>query len=244
MLPIQLLDFHGVRCGTAVLPGAPASHSDIKHIYQRTNAHCPSSARPVPCAYAGVRTHRSTCTGRSCHGRRLLICSEIGHCAIDNRENADDSHDVLNLDAFNTDGFDVAGRDIHIHDCVVWNQDDCFTIQPLDSTAYNSQCTENVLVENVEASGLGLTVGAVHPTRAHNCVRNVTFRNATMHHTFKGIYVKSGSSSDALASGEITNIRYEDILMDTPSQVSQSQRWPYALLLRPPTTHQHPGHPD
>jgi hypothetical protein len=173
-----------------------------------------------------------------------LICSEIGHCAIDNRENADDSHDVLNLDAFNTDGFDVAGRDIHIHDCVVWNQDDCFTIQPLDSTAYNSQCTENVLVENVEASGLGLTVGAVHPTRAHNCVRNVTFRNATMHHTFKGIYVKSGSSSDALASGEITNIRYEDILMDTPSQVSQSQRWPYALLLRPPTTHQHPGHPD
>ena len=191
-----------------------------------------------------MRSRRSTCTGRSCHGRRLLTCSEIGHCAIDNRENADDSHDVLNLDALNTDGFDVAGRDIHIHDCVVWNQDDCFTIQPLDSTAYNSQCTENVLVENVEASGLGLTVGAVHPTRAHNCVRNVTFRNATMHHTFKGIYVKSGSSSDALASGEITNIRYEDILMDTPSQASQSQRWPYALLQRPPTTHQHPGHPD
>ena len=186
-----------------------------------------------------MRTHRSTCTGRSCHGRRLLICSEIGHCAIDNRENADDSHDVLNLDALNTDGFDVAGRDIHIHDCVVWNQDDCFTIQPLDSTAYNSQCTENVLVENVEASGLGLTVGAVHPTRAHNCVRNVTFRNATMHHTFKGIYVKSGSSSDALASGEITNIRYEDILMDTPSQVGQSVPT-LALCPAPATTHHPP----
>ena len=60
---------------------------------------------------------------------------EISHCAIDNRITKDDSHGIWNLDAFNTDGFDVAGRDIHIHDCTVWNQDDCFTIQPLDSTA-------------------------------------------------------------------------------------------------------------
>jgi polygalacturonase len=144
---------------------------------------------------------------------------EIRHCTIDNRINHHDSHDVSNLDAFNTDGFDVAGRDIHIHDATVWNQDDCFTIQPLDGTAHNSKCTENVLVENVRASGLGLTIGAVHPTRNHNCVRNVTFRNATMHHTFKGIYVKSGSSFDPAATAEISNILYENISMDGPTQV-------------------------
>ena len=118
-----------------------------------------------------------------------VLDMEISHCRISNRINKDDSHDIWNLDAFNTDGFDVAGRNIHIHDSEVWNQDDCFTIQPLDGSrpGGNAKCTENVLIENVNASGLGLTVGAVHPTRGHNCVRNVTFRNARMHHTFKGI---------------------------------------------------------
>lgn len=146
---------------------------------------------------------------------------EISHCFISSRVSTkDDWHDVWNLDAFNTDGFDVAGKNIYIHDSEVWNQDDCFTIQPLDNTATNAKCTENVLVENVNASGLGLTVGAIHPSRGHTCIRNITFRHARMHHTFKGIYIKSGSSFDPSASGEITNILYEDIVMDTPSQVS------------------------
>ena len=46
----------------------------------------------------------------------------------------------------------------------------------MDATGTNAQCTENILVENVNASGLGLTVGAIHPTRGHNCIKNVTFR--------------------------------------------------------------------
>jgi len=145
---------------------------------------------------------------------------EISQCAISNRVNNLDSHGITDLDAFNTDGFDVAGKNIYIHDSQVWNQDDCFTIQPLDSiVGKNAHCTENVLIENVEASGLGLTVGAVHPSLGHNCVRNVTFRNARMHHTFKGIYLKTGSSFDPAASGEITNILYENITMDVPEQV-------------------------
>eukprot|EP00948_MAST-09A_sp_MAST-9A-sp1_P003104 g3104.t1 len=144
---------------------------------------------------------------------------EISHCNVDNRINRDDSHDIFNLDAFNTDGFDVAGRNIHIHDSSVWNQDDCFTIQPLDASGFNANCTENVLVENVYASGLGLTVGAIHPNPNHTCIKNVTFRNAYMHHTYKGIYVKTGNSFDASASGELTNILYENITMDSPGQV-------------------------
>jgi polygalacturonase len=148
-----------------------------------------------------------------------IVNLEIAHCHISNRVNNEDGHGIVNLAALNTDGFDVAGKNIHIHDCSVWNQDDCFTIQPLDQTGHRAQCTENVLVEHVNASGLGLTVGAIHPTRGHNCIRNVTFRHAYMHHTYKGIYIKSGNSFDPDASGEITNILYEDILMDAPEQV-------------------------
>ena len=144
---------------------------------------------------------------------------EISNSHISNRVNSADSHDVANLAAFNTDGFDVAGKNIYIHDCTVWNQDDCFTIQPLDAKGYNSKCTENILVENVNASGLGLTVGAIHPSKGHNCIKNVTFRNAYMHHTYKGIYIKSGNSFDPSASGEITNILFENVVMDEPEQV-------------------------
>eukprot|EP00931_Biecheleriopsis_adriatica_P088848 TRINITY_DN63087_c0_g1_i1.p1 TRINITY_DN63087_c0_g1~~TRINITY_DN63087_c0_g1_i1.p1 ORF type:complete len:477 (-),score=57.00 TRINITY_DN63087_c0_g1_i1:104-1534(-) len=146
---------------------------------------------------------------------------EIRYCSIDNRVNNDDFHGPKNLGAFNTDGFDFAGRDIYIHHCSVWNQDDCFTVQPLDASGdfQNANCTENVLVEDVSASGLGLTVGAVRPTKHHNCVRNVTFRRALMHHTFKGIYIKSQNTEDAAASGEISNILYEDVIMEAPTQV-------------------------
>ena len=92
-------------------------------------------------------------------------------CTVDNRANGQDGHGPANLAALNTDGFDVSGRDIHIHDCKVWNQDDCFTIVPLTAAAINSKCTENVLVENVEASGLGLTVGSIKPAKDHACIK-------------------------------------------------------------------------
>ena len=58
---------------------------------------------------------------------------------FDNRANADDSHSIANLEALNTDGFDVSGRDIYIHDSSVWNQDDCFTIVPLTRSGINTR---------------------------------------------------------------------------------------------------------
>ena len=42
------------------------------------------------------------------------------------RRISQDSHTAVDMTAFNTDGFDVHGRDIHIHHCTVWNQDDSF----------------------------------------------------------------------------------------------------------------------
>ena len=145
----------------------------------------------------------------------------IRYCSVDNRVNNDDSHTIENLGALNTDGFDVSGKDIHIHDCSVWNQDDCFTIVPTTSDGINANCTENILIENVNASGLGLTVGSIEPTSNHACIKNVTFRNAYMHHTYKGIYVKSANRAippPSSYTAEITNILYENITMDEPEQ--------------------------
>jgi polygalacturonase len=146
---------------------------------------------------------------------------EVRDCEVDNRFTKVDGHGPLNLRALNTDGFDVSGRDIWIHDSKVWNQDDCFTIVPLSSTGINSACTENVLVENVEASGLGLTVGSITPSEHHSCIKNITFRNAHMHKTWKGIYVKSASRADIdpTWTAEITNLLYENITMVSPEQV-------------------------
>ncbi|GMI35185.1 hypothetical protein TeGR_g13234 [Tetraparma gracilis] len=145
---------------------------------------------------------------------------EVRRCTIDNRVNSKDNHNPINLRALNTDGFDFSGKDIYIHDCSVWNQDDCFTVVPTTSAGINAQCTENVLIENVEASGLGLTVGSIKPTSNHACIKNITFRNAYMKNTYKGIYIKaSAANEDPDASAEITNILYENITMDEPEQV-------------------------
>merc|ERR1712241_1183925 len=40
-----------------------------------------------------------------------------------------------------------------------------------------------------------------------------------MHHTFKGIYIKSQNTRDTKATAELTNIVYEDVDMDGPTQV-------------------------
>merc|ERR1711907_76470 len=100
----------------------------------------------------------------------------IRHSRIDSRRTHYEGHDLVDLTAFNTDGFDVTGRNIHIHDSEVWNQDDCFDVK---------DGTQDVVIERVTASGLGLTIGSI----ASN-VNNITFRDAYMKNTFKGIYMK------------------------------------------------------
>ena len=140
----------------------------------------------------------------------------IRYCHIDNRRNDWDKHAIWNLGAFNTDGFDLAGKNVHIHDCHIWNQDDCVCVKQIGRNGKNAQCSENWLVENVYASGLGLTVGSIGASRDHSCVRDITFRNCTMHNTFKGIYLKSRPSGHG--TGEITNILYEDIVIEGAEQ--------------------------
>lgn len=123
---------------------------------------------------------------------------EVRYCSVDAWRTSHDKHTGIDLTAFNTDGFDVTGTNIHIHHSQVWNQDDCFDVK---------DGTSNVLIEHIEASGLGLTIGSIAST-----VRNVTFRHAHMRHTYKGIYLKFRGA------GVIEDILYENITMDEPEQ--------------------------
>ena len=87
-----------------------------------------------------------------------------------------------------------------------------------------------LVLQDVAASGLGLTVGSIEPTRDHACIKNVTFRRASMHHTYKGIYMKSGNRAhpDPQATAEITDILYPAI----PTTMSPDRRVRYEKITR------------
>ena len=101
----------------------------------------------------------------------------IRYVDVSARRDAADAHTLYDISAFNTDGLDVSGRNVHIHDCNIWNQDDCVCIK---------DGSENMLIERVNASGLGFTIGSI----GGSTVRNITFRDCRMHKTVKGIYMK------------------------------------------------------
>ena len=79
---------------------------------------------------------------------------------------------------------------------------------------------------------VGLSVGSVPPNAHHNCVRNVTFRNAHMTVPIKGIYVKSNPGTHG--TGLIENINYENISGD-------GSLW-YPIWIGPQQQHQPRGH--
>uniref|UniRef100_A0A914Z5W6 Glycoside hydrolase family 28 protein n=1 Tax=Panagrolaimus superbus TaxID=310955 RepID=A0A914Z5W6_9BILA len=124
---------------------------------------------------------------------------EIRHCNISARRNDFDGHDDFNLVAFNTDGFDVTGKNVWIHDCTIWNQDDCIAVK---------DGSENMLFERINASGLGLVIGSI----GGSTVKNITFRNSYLHKTYKGIYTKFRGP------GIIQDVLYENIVMFEPEQ--------------------------
>jgi len=129
---------------------------------------------------------------------------EVRRVTIDARRTSADYHTVLDLTAFNTDGFDVTGTNVWIHDCTVWNDDDCIAVKGEAS---------NMLFERIHASGLGLTIGSIGAHR----VRNITFRNSTMHNSVKGIYMKFNGNAMS-QPGQIEDVLYEDIVIDSPTQ--------------------------
>ena len=131
---------------------------------------------------------------------------EVRHCEISARRTDQDNHNIIDITAFNTDGFDVTGKNVWIHDCTVWDQDDCIAVK---------DWSENMLFERIHASGVGVTIGSI----GCSTVNNITFRDIYMHHTWKGVYMKfRGCEEDKTA--KISNVLYENIYMDAPEQFS------------------------
>ena len=96
---------------------------------------------------------------------------------------------MLGALAENTDGIDIWGSNVHVHDVEVTNGDDCICVK--GDNDGSRIWSENWIIENSKARGEGLSVGTVWS--GHFLIRNVTFRNIEMLHTRKGIYVKIDS---------------------------------------------------
>mmetsp|Transcript_21753 Transcript_21753/g.53266 ORF Transcript_21753/g.53266 Transcript_21753/m.53266 type:complete len:504 (-) Transcript_21753:304-1815(-) len=138
----------------------------------------------------------------------------------------------LNIPTFplNTDGMDVKGRNIHIHDCSIVNFDDIIVPKPCNSHCEQTDCTENILIENIEARGVGMSIGSVPPSLYHNCVNNITFRNVSMESPLKGIYIKTDPGDEG--TGMISNVTFENFHINRPL-------W-WAIWIGPQQQHQ-PG---
>lgn len=130
----------------------------------------------------------------------------------------------------NTDGIDIKGRNVHIHDVHIVNYDDSIVPKPANANDKLATCTENILIENIVAEGVGMAIGSVPPSDAHNCVNNVTMRNVTMNNTVKGIYVKTDPGHSG--TGIISNIQFIDFTIVRP-------KW-WAVWIGPQQQHQ-PG---
>lgn len=133
--------------------------------------------------------------------KRLII----RYTSIINKRTNSDKHTLIDISAFNTDGFDVQGENVHIHDCYIWTQDDCIAVKG------NSK---NMLFERITASGVGLTIGSI----GTEAVDNITFRDCYMPNTYKGIYMKFNGAANTDYGGSISNILYKNITIISPSE--------------------------
>eukprot|EP00584_Thalassiosira_punctigera_P006401 CAMPEP_0172531294 /NCGR_PEP_ID=MMETSP1067-20121228/4762_1 /TAXON_ID=265564 ORGANISM="Thalassiosira punctigera, Strain Tpunct2005C2" /NCGR_SAMPLE_ID=MMETSP1067 /ASSEMBLY_ACC=CAM_ASM_000444 /LENGTH=563 /DNA_ID=CAMNT_0013315659 /DNA_START=28 /DNA_END=1716 /DNA_ORIENTATION=+ len=126
----------------------------------------------------------------------------VRYTSVVARRTEKDGHSGLDMTAFNSDGIDLYGKDVYIHDVDIWNQDDCIAVKDTAS---------NMLFERVHASGVGLTIGSIGKTS----VSNITFRDSLLYRSFKGIYMKFRTED---GPGLIENVLYENITIFEPVQ--------------------------
>ncbi|KAA0164860.1 hypothetical protein FNF31_02182 [Cafeteria roenbergensis] len=111
----------------------------------------------------------------------------------------------------NTDGVDVAGQGIWIHDCNVTNWDDSYCVKPQTLTGGGSiGCSQNITIEDsIVLFGVGASMGSVPPHLTVNCIRDVTVRNISFTAPTKTLYVKTNGGDKG--TGIIENVHYSDI---------------------------------
>jgi len=140
---------------------------------------------------------------------------EIRKISIVARRTTEDSHDWIDLSAFNTDGIDVSGHNVWVHDVDIWVQDDCIAVK---DSLYENYTSTNMTFERVNASGLGFVIGSI----GGSTVNNITFRNSYLHRPVKGIYLKLAKPGsfweEKNLTGLVQNIQYQNITMEAPTQ--------------------------
>eukprot|EP00523_Entomoneis_sp_CCMP467_P022330 CAMPEP_0168836444 /NCGR_PEP_ID=MMETSP0727-20121128/4615_1 /TAXON_ID=265536 /ORGANISM="Amphiprora sp., Strain CCMP467" /LENGTH=674 /DNA_ID=CAMNT_0008889837 /DNA_START=121 /DNA_END=2141 /DNA_ORIENTATION=+ len=144
---------------------------------------------------------------------------EIRRVSIVNRRTYHDGHSLVDLSAFNTDGVDVSGNNVWIHDCDIFVQDDCIAVKDVKNHSEEDgidgpYISSNMTFERINASGLGFTIGAIKNTH----VKNITFRDSYLHKTMKGIYMKFAERTHINISALVEDILYENIAMESPLQ--------------------------
>jgi polygalacturonase len=123
----------------------------------------------------------------------------------------------LDCHRFNTDGIDVSGHNVHVHDVDIWNQDDCIAVK--DNKYSGDKISSNMTFERINASGLGLTIGSI----GISTVRNITFKDSYLYESYKGIYLKfrtpkNEGSIDEDLHGIIEDILFSNITLESPEQ--------------------------
>ncbi len=153
----------------------------------------------------------------------VLIQHVVIHVAIDDQKQVMAAfgylHDGLPTFPLNTDGIDVAGKNITVRNCHVENFDDSVCIKPVHGGSNLTSCTEDVHVHDITiTNGVGASVGSVPPNTQVNCIRNVTFERISFDHPIKAIYVKPNPCDhpESDGTGVIDLITYKDIVADTP----------------------------
>jgi hypothetical protein len=121
----------------------------------------------------------------------------------------------------NTDGIDIAGKDILVENVKITNFDDAVVMKPSSKAGKLATCTENAMVRDIDVSfGVGMSIGSVNPTDDYNCVRNITYTNIDFHHPIKSIYIKTnpGETTSMLpgSGGIVTDVLYENITIYNP----------------------------
>jgi hypothetical protein len=165
---------------------------------------------------------------------------EVRNMSIVARRTAEDGHSWVDLTAFNTDGIDVSGTNVWIHDVDIWVQDDCIAVKDVRNHTEHPVpfISANMTFERINATGLGFVIGSIQATH----VRNITFRDSYLHKPLKGIYLKFASRNRGYLENNMTalveDIHYENITIMEPTQ------WPIWIGPAQQADNRNPCHPN
>eukprot|EP01084_Bolivina_argentea_P141038 247864_1 len=103
----------------------------------------------------------------------------------------------------NTDGIDIASKNVHIYNCFVQNGDDSYCLK---DGAYN------VVIENSTSKyGMSCEVNSEKGNYNQPKIQNAIFRNMIAIQTAYGIRLKSGESPGNMYNGSFNNITFKNI---------------------------------